>query len=204
METALLRLVYFLFFVHPPVWIDVTPGKFIANNKSPDYTIYSAILDRSCQSPPAQQHLYLISRTTEKPTVKDWKDVIRRYTPGGIGANPAWRQFITSVDSSQFAVRPLMDSIPARCFRTHVFTSQEWKDHLAPQAQSDIETLKNKFEGLSAVLGFSTVVYSTDSTKALCYESSICGNVCGYGYLHFLEKSLKGWEVVGSALLWIS
>jgi len=171
---------------------------------TPDSAVYSAIIDSNCPTQSNQQVLLIISPKTAKPFVNDWKALMPPINQLPISNDPAWQQFITSVDSTSFNTNPLTGSIPSTCFKTQLLTDQQWTHYFGTPTSPGTEGLRNDFSGFSAYLTFSSVAYSTDHTKAICYRATVCGGLCGSGDLFFLERKSDTWAVVGSVMLWIS
>ncbi|WP_338875542.1 hypothetical protein WBJ53_07980 [Spirosoma sp. SC4-14] len=171
----------------------------------PNYAVYSAIIDSDCPTTQSGQQAFLIiNPKTAKPGISDWNSLIQQINQPSISNDPAWQQFILSIDSTAFNTNPLTGSVPSTCFRTQVLTDEQWMHYFGTPTNPGIEGLRNDFSGFSSYLTFSSVVYSADQTKAICYRASVCGGLCGSGNLFFLERKSATWTVVGSVLLWIS
>ena len=171
---------------------------------SVDYTVYSAIIDQYCSNQQAEKQLFIIAPQTVKAYVNDWQNVLKEDRPDSVSANPAWQQFVSTLDSSKFKTQSLNRSIPSACYRTQTLTDQQWTYYFKSSASTGIEGLRKDFPGFSSQISFSSVAYSADGKKAVCYRSSVCGGLCGTGDLYFLERKSMGWRVASSRLVWIS
>lgn len=63
------------------------------------------------------------------------------------------------------------------------------------------------FPGTKGYIQLSVVGFDKSRTRALVYTSHYCGNVCGGGAYHFLQRDGEGWKEVHpniSACYWIS
>ncbi|QJW89095.1 hypothetical protein HNV11_06675 [Spirosoma taeanense] len=181
-----------------------------SNNPTPqsnemDYQIYKAIVDMDCINPPARQNnLLLVDYHTTKPLVDDWAVILRRGKSDSVTTDPAWQQFVGKIDSTQFTVHPLSEPIPTDCHQLRMLTQEQSEYYFGPRSTRSLQDIKNDFPNFDAVLYFSSVVYSADQTKAVCYRSRVCGGLCGTGDLFLLKRYPTGWRVVNMVMLWIA
>ena len=176
----------------------------ILTSDSTDYKVYSAIIDQSCPAQQAAKLVIVVTPQTVKSYVQNWQDVFKNSRQDSVTANPIWQQFVSTLDSSQFKIKSLSGSIPSVCYRTQLLTDQQWTYYFNTPSSPGLEGLRKDVPGLSSLVSFSSIVYSTDGTKAVCYRSSVCGGLCGTGEIYFLEKKSTGWRVASNRLLWIS
>lgn len=64
--------------------------------------------------------------------------------------------------------------------------------------------LRQKYEGVSSVVRFSSVGLSSDFEQAVFVAEMSCGPLCGAGTLVFMRRTAEGWKVVKESGLWIS
>jgi hypothetical protein len=53
-------------------------------------------------------------------------------------------------------------------------------------------------------VAFSQITYNKNKTVACIYSELVCGGLCGYGYIYFLEKHDNKWEIVAKRNLWVA
>ncbi len=53
-------------------------------------------------------------------------------------------------------------------------------------------------------VAFSQITYNKNKTAACIYSELVCGGLCGYGNIYFLEKHDKKWEIVAKRNLWVA
>ncbi|GAB4037913.1 hypothetical protein [Spirosoma jeollabukense] len=171
---------------------------------STDYKVYSAIIDQYCPTQQAARQVIIVAPQTGKPYLYDWQNVLKEAKQDSITTNPVWQQFVSTVDSSQFKIKSLNGSVVSVCYRTQLLTDQQWTYYFNTPSSPGIEGLRKDVPDFSSLVSFSSVVYSDDGNKAVCYRSSVCGGLCGTGEIYFLEKKATGWRVASNRLLWIS
>ncbi len=67
-----------------------------------------------------------------------------------------------------------------------------------------VEKVREKGFQIVEIYEFSRIIFSPEFDKACFYMSSVCGRLCGGGYLVFLEKKNGIWTVIGRELIWVS
>lgn len=170
--------------------------------KITDYGVYSAIIDQYCPAQPSAQRLYLTDDQTIKPDNALEGYINDSYAQDSISRNPAWQQFVRTIDSSQFSIHSISDSISSVCYRVQPLTAQQKAAYFAPGSTRSLEELKNEFPDFRAVLRFSSIVYSTNGLKAVCYRVTYCGFDCAEGSAYLLERRSTGWKVVKDVAIW--
>lgn len=83
--------------------------------------------------------------------------------------------------------------------------------HLEPAytliTDEEIEILWEEVNGglfESTLIHFSRVGLNAEQTQALVYSSSVCGVLCGGGYIHILEFRDGAWVIIAETELWVS
>jgi hypothetical protein len=67
-----------------------------------------------------------------------------------------------------------------------------------------VEIIRSKKLRLVEINKFSRIIFNKTFDKACFYGQSICGRLCGEGYLIFLEKLNGNWKIVERKSLWVS
>lgn len=165
-----------------------------------DYAIYSAIINSECRYQQPDQTLYLIDNQTIKPGPSFIKYISGSSRQDSISTNPAWQQFIDTVDSSQFEIRSLRNSFATTCYQIQLLTTEQ----RTPNAVKSLLGISKELANVSAVLYFSSVIYSPDGTKAVCYRTVYCGFDCAWGSAYLVERKPAGWKIMKSVAIWTS
>lgn len=193
----LLAFPTFFLFCHRPANPDPAP---VAT--ATDYEVYSAILNQDCSLQTPTQKVYLIDYETIKPDSFFKQYINDSYRQDSVSKNSAWQQFVSSVDSSQFSTRSLSNSFASTCYRTQLLTEQQKALYLSPGASRSVDELKKEINNFSAILRFSSIAYSADRSKAVCYRVAYCGFDCAWGNAYFIERRPVGWAVVKVVAIW--
>lgn len=168
-----------------------------------DYAVYTAIIDLNCPKEALNpKPLLIVGSKTAPMSINGFRDLIQ--PSDSISGNGAWLQFAASVDSSQFNVHDLSGSIPSACQQTQVLTDNQVSYYFVRTGGKGIDGLRKDFPNFNSYLTFSSVAYSADGAKAICFMSSVCGGLCGSGNLYFLSKTTNGWRVAKITYVWIS
>lgn len=109
----------------------------------------------------------------------------------------------TYADLPNFGTKRLIDRpLTPACRGAVVWADQQIDRHFANGADG-YNTLGKAIANFGGIVTLSSIVYSADGQKAICYYECIWGYKEGYGKLVFLENSQSGWYVLGVAGLWI-
>ena len=202
---------------------DVSPvGQLIYPNlPEADYAVYTAIVDKfsgcnDAQSAFRRGQLLFIESVTAVPSKHGFrfdfataqeelpfllfsKDIL-------FYKDPAWKIFIASVDTSQFVKYQITHPLTLKCRKSTMLLPQMQEYYFGKGHYNDYgyPALERNYKNLGGIIGFSKVVYTKDRQKALFYYSKTDSYLSGAGYLIFVERKNNSWEVVGSAMLWIS
>lgn len=164
--------------------------------------VYTAIVNYDCPFQQADKSLYFVDYQTIKPDGQLKLYINDRSIRDSISTNPAWQQFINTVDTSQFSTQTLNNSFLTTCYRTQLLTPAQQTDYFAPNSTHSTEELRQTFPAFRAILRFSSVIYASDGSKAVCYRATYCGFDCASGSAYLLERSSSSWKVVRSILIW--
>lgn len=185
-----------------------------------DYTVYSAVINEyaNCgdtKYASRQNQLIFVNNVTEVKTRHgfsfDFVNIpqeLNELLPAQstFQNEPAWKQFIASIDTSAFTKHTLTRPIKAQCQQTQLWTDAQnayyFSEQTAPQRGYD--ALQKDYENFGAIVSFSKVAYSNDRSKAVCYYASVRDGLAGSGYILFLERSGTSWKIAGRAMLWIA
>ncbi|GAB3993124.1 hypothetical protein GCM10028807_27610 [Spirosoma daeguense] len=119
--------------------------------------------------------------------------------------DPAWQQFIASVDSSRFQKFSIQKPLDLQCNKTAVWSSEMQEHYFGKDSRfRGYYALQADYSNFGAIVSLSNAVYSGDTNKAICYCSKISDSKAGSGNLVFLELKNGHWIIVGSAQLWVA